>query len=618
MQKYKINTDNIYRLFYLLFKTNHLQKKFALTARFLLRKSSSLLTFVPFSTFEIMKNIYLTCAIICLWALPAFAQSNLKDVVAVVRPNLHPSSVKFLLELSEEFKKDGYPVSAERFKSYAEKGGGQGSGFVYQAADSSFYLITNRHVVLQAESVTVEFESANGDVATYKNCTIVAIDNDVDLALIAFPAGAKLTKSISLSRAQVHDGDEVFSAGFPDLAGSASWQLGKGIVSNAALRLDARIDPLRATVIQHTAQVDPGSSGGPLLLRNGSRYEVVGLNTWKVINRENVNIAIPSKMISEFVSKSLHINDLINKETLEKEAKKLVDAATDYKKMAPYISYGYLSTITAPAFRSLYSSSSSEANRDISYLLDNGRPVEALRIAVADGVVRKLDRSKNPMDFMGVEGEISAAAPTAVRYTLDKKPFGTTWVFEQGTWRIASIDNVTMEGKAVATNGVGVGYDVGWAFRGGLAFPLVDKHEKMSYSLNLSSLYTYVFYDFDVQFGQAKVVQVEPNYVTPSLSDTTTSWKSYVGVAAGIGLQLPIKISDVYLVPYAKGLVGVDFGGEEHTGFTWGYSVGVQAMYNFGKSVYPLLGVEYRGKWAYMDEEKIKTPALGVYIGIAF
>lgn len=104
------------------------------------------------------------------------------------------------------------------------------------------------------------------------------------------------------------DGREIFAAGFPGLGGTPSWQLSNGIVSNASARpkgiVDSSLDVSRG---QHTAPVDPGSSGSPLLVRGeDGKYRVIGINTYKATARENTNFAIPAKRIEVFVAARLN------------------------------------------------------------------------------------------------------------------------------------------------------------------------------------------------------------------------------------------------------------------------------------------------------------------------
>lgn len=72
-----------------------------------------------------------------------------------------------------------------------------------------------------------------------------------------------LTANVSFEN---EDGTEVWSAGFPGLGGKPMWQLGKGTITNASAKIKELIAPNISTIIQHSAEVDAGNSGGPLLL----------------------------------------------------------------------------------------------------------------------------------------------------------------------------------------------------------------------------------------------------------------------------------------------------------------------------------------------------------------
>lgn len=103
----------------------------------------------------------------------------------------------------------------------------------------------------------------------------------------------------------VADGDDVLTAGFPGLAGEPSWQLGTGSVTNASARIKDLIDPAVSLLIQHSAPVDAGNSGGPLLRRKSGGYEVVGINTWKVNLRQSTNLSLPASTAQKFIQQSL-------------------------------------------------------------------------------------------------------------------------------------------------------------------------------------------------------------------------------------------------------------------------------------------------------------------------
>ena len=80
------------------------------------------------------------------------------------------------------------------------------------------------------------------------------------------------------------------------------WQLAKGSVTNRKARTtELNVDGLDY-VIQHSAIIDSGSSGGPLMLKdeNGSYY-VVGVNTWSARGRDNTYFSIPSLHLVEIL-----------------------------------------------------------------------------------------------------------------------------------------------------------------------------------------------------------------------------------------------------------------------------------------------------------------------------
>ena len=64
-------------------------------------------------------------------------------------------------------------------------------GFVLYASNNKPYVVTNRHVVKEAETVDVEFENEDGSNSSYKELKIIAADKDIDIAHGTYTSGRK-------------------------------------------------------------------------------------------------------------------------------------------------------------------------------------------------------------------------------------------------------------------------------------------------------------------------------------------------------------------------------------------------------------------------------------------
>ena len=138
-----------------------------------------------------------------------------------------------------------------------------GSGFVIDGENG--YIITNNHVVRDAEEVRVTFS----DDTTMK-ATIVGLDEKTDIAVLKVDTDKKLT-GVSFGDSDVmRVGDWVLAIGNPfGLGGTVT----AGIVS--ARQRDINSGPYD-DFIQTDASINRGNSGGPMFNLEG---EVIGINT---------------------------------------------------------------------------------------------------------------------------------------------------------------------------------------------------------------------------------------------------------------------------------------------------------------------------------------------------
>lgn len=149
---------------------------------------------------------------------------------------------------------------------------GLASGFIIKP---NGVIVTNHHVVSNAKAMAVKFPS--GEV--YRNVYLLSSDPIDDLAFLKIDAVDLPTIPLGNSN-DVQVGEEVLLVGAPK---GLEQTVSNGLISG--IRLDEGV-----RVLQTSAAASPGSSGGPLLNRNG---EAIGVMSFKVVNGENLNFTIP-------------------------------------------------------------------------------------------------------------------------------------------------------------------------------------------------------------------------------------------------------------------------------------------------------------------------------------
>jgi S1-C subfamily serine protease len=176
----------------------------------------------------------------------------------------------------------------------------QGSGFVYNFAGQNV-IITNSHVVADATNTTVTFSNGNAYSAT-----ILGYDPYVELAVLSVDAPEEEFSPLEISSSSsLQVGDPVIVVGTPyGLAGSMS----TGYVSALGRTLTAETTGgyVIANVIQTTAALNPGNSGGPVLNYKG---EVIGIATAIVKDSEGLGFAIPSNTILREIESLINDGD---------------------------------------------------------------------------------------------------------------------------------------------------------------------------------------------------------------------------------------------------------------------------------------------------------------------
>jgi S1-C subfamily serine protease len=156
---------------------------------------------------------------------------------------------------------------------------GAGSGVVI-APDG--YILTNSHVVHEAKHLTTTFIDGSQRLAT-----LIGEDTATDLAVIRANA-AGLPHATLGNSAALQVGQLVIAVGNPYGFQST---VSTGVVSALGRALRSQNGRLIENIIQHTAPLNPGNSGGPLL---DARGRVVGINTAIIMMAQGIGFAIPA------------------------------------------------------------------------------------------------------------------------------------------------------------------------------------------------------------------------------------------------------------------------------------------------------------------------------------
>ena len=167
-----------------------------------------------------------------------------------------------LIDIFEKSEASIVQVSVVR----GESDGGMGSGFVYS---DEGYVITNQHVVQDAERVMITFLDGEAYIGN-----VIGTDRDLDIAVVKVEPTNTYLQPIKIGdSSKLKVGEKIAARGNPfGLSGSMT----SGIVSQMGRLLPQETGYSIPDVIQTDAAINPGNSGGPLINMKG---EVVGINT---------------------------------------------------------------------------------------------------------------------------------------------------------------------------------------------------------------------------------------------------------------------------------------------------------------------------------------------------
>jgi S1-C subfamily serine protease len=170
---------------------------------------------------------------------------------------------------------------------------GTGTGFVIS---SDGKIVTNYHVIDEAYYADIVINNTR-----YNINSVLAYDPDIDLAIVKINATGLI--SATVCKLPVNVGETVYAIGS---SRGLTNTFSQGIVTYANRVVDG------VSHVQHDASITHGNSGGPLINIYG---EVIGVNTWGVLESQNLNFAVSSVELDNLVylSRPISLQELYAK-----------------------------------------------------------------------------------------------------------------------------------------------------------------------------------------------------------------------------------------------------------------------------------------------------------------
>lgn len=227
-------------------------------------------------------------------ALPSLAPMLEKVLPAVVSVQVEGTAVQNQ-KIPEELKKYfGEELPGQQAQPFQ----GLGSGVIIDAAKG--YVLTNNHVINQAEKISVQLNDGREFEAK-----LIGGDDQSDVALLQLQNPSKLTQIAVADSDTLRVGDFAVAVGNPFGLGQTATS---GIVS-ALGRSGLNLEGLE-NFIQTDASINRGNSGGALLNLNG---ELIGINTAILApggGSVGIGFAIPSNMAQTLAKQLIQFGEI--------------------------------------------------------------------------------------------------------------------------------------------------------------------------------------------------------------------------------------------------------------------------------------------------------------------
>ncbi len=160
---------------------------------------------------------------------------------------------------------------------------GAGSGVIVSKSETTYYIITNNHVIAGANDITVTTRKGE-----HYTATLVATDDSADIAVVTISSEQQLSVAVWGDSDELNIGDDLIAIGNP--LGSLGGTVTKGILSAAGRTIT--VGNFAMTLLQTDTAINPSNSGGGLFNMRG---ELIGIVNAKTTDEEieGICFAIP-------------------------------------------------------------------------------------------------------------------------------------------------------------------------------------------------------------------------------------------------------------------------------------------------------------------------------------
>lgn len=169
-----------------------------------------------------------------------------------------------------------------------------GSGVVYKKDGDNAYVITNAHVVADAEKLSIMLGTEKDTTKSIK-AELVGSDTYSDLAVLKVKSSDVTEVAEFADSSKIKIGETVIAIGSP-LDATFANTVTTGVISGIDRAVPSQADDgttIQNKYLQTDAAINPGNSGGALINIEG---QVIGINSSKIVLEgfEGLGFAIPS------------------------------------------------------------------------------------------------------------------------------------------------------------------------------------------------------------------------------------------------------------------------------------------------------------------------------------